>query len=144
MSANKTESTSTGISSWLSTLPPHSYTDPNSESPPSQSPSSPTAEACSSLTFAITPTRLRSPKRKRGVEDQDQDRHFANTSTSRKHLCNESRLTRRALKQIEANMAPIQATPNKVRNYNWKNLRVSGVDVDADKRHRKKRQPRPA
>ena len=144
MSVNKTESTGTGVFSWLSTLPPHSDTDPNSESPPIPSPSSPAAEACSPLPFALTPTRLRSSKRKRGLEDQDQDRDFTNNSTSPKLLCNESRLTRRALKQIDANMAAVQATPNKVRNYNWKNLRVSGVDVDADKRHREKRLPRPA
>ena len=115
MSANKTESTGTGVSSWLSTLLPHSDTDPSSELLHSQSPSSPTAEACSPLTLALTPTRLRTPKRKRGLEDQDQDQDITNTSTSRKLVCNEFRLTRRALKQIEANMAPGQATPNKVR-----------------------------
>lgn len=118
MSANRAESTSTGVSSWLSTLPPHSDTDPNSEPPSSQSPSNLTAGACSPLTFALTPTRLRSPKRKRKLEDQDQDRDFTNTPTSRKLLCNEFGLTRRALTEIEANMAPGQATPNKVRDCN--------------------------
>ena len=132
MSAKGAESTSTTVSTWLSTLPPHFDLDQNSTSLPSLSPSNLAAEPCSSLTSTLTTTPTRSQWHKRQAEDQRQP-HPTATHTSRKRSWNEHALTHCALEGIEAKMASGQATPNKVRDWIYTSREIRRVHIDADK-----------
>ena len=107
-----------GVTSWLSTLPPRYETEPHFESPPSKA--------------RTLRTSTLNQSRKRKLIDPD------GPEPTSKVLYWKRRLTHRALREIETNMAPGHPTPSKVRDWKYSQAlkRVRSYYYSADGSYR--------